>query len=88
MDGWEKFGQEASEMGLGRRLLRMPFCGDQGLQGLGLHQAVVWCCSKGVGEEAQVCSVAKCLCGTPHGGGLVHVLMLAHSAKGVVKVNV
>lgn len=30
----------------------------------------------------------KCLRGTPHGGGLVHVLMLAPRAKGVVKVNV
>lgn len=37
-DGWEKFGQEASEMGLGRGLLGMPFCDDQGLQGLGLNQ--------------------------------------------------
>lgn len=39
-DGWEKFGQEASEMGLGRGLLRMAFCDDQRLQGLDLHEAV------------------------------------------------
>lgn len=30
----------------------------------------------------------ECLRGTPHGDGFIHVLMLAPSAKGVVKVNV
>lgn len=40
-DGWEKFGQEAFEMGLRGGLLGMPFCDEQGLQGLGLHSALV-----------------------------------------------
>lgn len=86
-DGWEEFVQEASGMGLGRRLLRMPFCDDQGLQGIGLHRAVgaarqEW--------EKMPKSVMwpKYLCGTPCGGDRVHVLLLASSAKGVVKVNV
>lgn len=39
-DSWGKFGQEASEMGLGRGLQRIPFCDDQGLQDLDLLQVV------------------------------------------------
>lgn len=73
-------------MGLGRGWLKMPFCDDQGLQGPGLHQAV-GAASKGVGEDTPVCKVAKISVWHPM-EVVIHVLVLAASAKGVMRVNV
>lgn len=74
-------------MGLGRGLLRMPFRGDQGLQGLGLYQAV-GAALKEWEKKPKSVTWPKCLHGAPHGGGPVHIPVLAPSAKGVVEVNV
>lgn len=85
-DSWGKFGQEASEMGLERGLQKILFCDDQGLQELNLQ--LVGAALKDGEKTPKSVTRPKCLRGTPHGGAPVHVLVLASSAKGVVKVNV
>lgn len=86
-DGWQRLVRKAFEMGLGRGLLRIPF--GMVIRGCRDFAFIRHSLAATLKEWKKPKSAAwpKRLHATHHGGGHVHLLVLAVSAKGVVEVS-